>query len=246
VTRADRKFRERYLLDAFLRKQGINALVADSESPDFLVSIDGESVGIELTELHHATSSDGVSLQARESVANRIIFEAQKLFSAQGGPSLRVSINFAPTFDPRTIERRSTAEYLCNLLSKITPEQDQISDWRPGVEEYRSGSAAVTYVHVYRHPSHFKPHWLHADAGWVAPITLDLVQRAIQAKAARLHDYRQRVAEVWLLLAVYGRTPSQFFDTEIRFDPSAVRSPFDRTYLHEAFLNHAILLGTPE
>jgi len=47
-----KKQREKFLLDRFFEHQGITPTRIDpGESPDFLVDIDGRTVGIEVTEL---------------------------------------------------------------------------------------------------------------------------------------------------------------------------------------------------
>jgi hypothetical protein len=243
VTRSLRKERERHLLATFLQKERIEALVRDSESPDFLLTIDERVVGLEVTELHHSTEHPSSSLQAREAVASRVIAEAQQEFAKRGGPSLRVAVNFVPAFDPGTVQRNRLAEYLCALVERILPDPEEVRQWRPQLADYQAGTPLISYLHVYHQPQSIRPHWLHAEAGWVAPLTLELVQSAIDEKSERLPTYRLSAPEIWLLLAIDGRTPSQFFDTELRFAPSEVRSPFERTYLSEAFLGRAILLG---
>lgn len=243
MTGSLRKERERHLLATFLHKEKFEAIARDSEAPDFLLTIDGRTVGLEVTELHHATEHPSSSLQAREAVANRVIGEARQRFANKGGPSLRVSVNFAPAFDPGTVQRDGLAESLCALVERILPDLGEVKQWRPQLADYRAGTPLVSYVHVYHHPQSMRPHWLHQEAGWVAPLTLELVQAAIDEKSKRLPTYRLKAPEIWLLLAIDGRTPSQFFDTELSFAPSEVRSPFDRTYLSEAFLSRATLLG---
>lgn len=243
MTRSLRKERERHLLATFLQKETIKASVRDSESPDFLLTIDERVVGLEVTELHHSTEHPSSSLQAREAVASRVIGQARQKFADRGGPSLRVAVNLAPAFDPGTVQRNSLAEYLCALIERILPNPGEVRQWRPQLADYRVGKPLVSYVHVYHQPQSIRPHWLHAEAGWVAPLTLEVVQAAIDEKSERLPTYRLSAPEIWLLLAIDGRTPSQFFDTELRFAPSEIRSPFERTYLSEAFLSRAILLG---
>jgi hypothetical protein len=244
MIRPARKVRERYLLSTFLHKEGIDAEVRDSEGPDFLVSIGGREVGIEVTELHHRADHPSSSLQAREAVASRVVHEARRRFQEQGGPSLSVSLLFSPAFDPGTVQRRELAEYLCDLVWRILPPAGELNRWRPAPEDYRAGTPLISYVQVLHQPQHIVSHWRDGEAGWVAPLTLSLTQEAVDAKAARLPQYRQRAGEQWLLLAIYGRNPSQFFDDVPQFNPSDVRSPFDRTYLYDAFRSCVTRLGS--
>lgn len=241
-----RKQRERDLLAQFLRKEKIEAQVHDSESPDFLLTLGCRVVGLEVTELHHSAMHPSSSLQAREAMAKRVVSEAQRVFAEKGGPSLKVVANFSPSLTPGEVQRTALARSLCELIEGHLPALGEVKEWRPSSFDDRGGDPSISYLHMYHQPQSMRPHWIHMEAGWVAPLTLELVQSAIDRKVERLPAYRLRTSEVWLLLAVGGMTPSQFFDTELQFTPSEIRSSFDRTYLSDAFLSRAILLGLPD
>jgi hypothetical protein len=103
-------------------------------------------------------------------------------------------------------------------------------DWRP---EYPGPlTSVVSFVHALGVPAREMAHWAVVRAGWVAPLTVDILQSRIDEKAARLPEYQNDVRENWLLIFADGMKPSQLFDVRADFDPAKVVSPFDRTYFY--------------
>jgi hypothetical protein len=238
-----RKARERSLLQSFLGAEGIRATVHDRETPDFAIQHDGRLIGVEVTEVFHPTRDAGVPKQANESIARRVVRLAQDKFTSDGGPSLRVSVAFTPSSSTEVLNREDSAQKLADLVRRLVAQPGEVLEWRANHREDLLLASVFSYVHVYRHPASFRSHWLVAAAGWVSPLTAGHLQDRVNEKAKRLDAYRVALPEVWLLLGVWGREPSQFFDLESPPSPNAVRSPFDRTYFYDAFIKKAVPLG---
>ena len=79
---------------------------------------------------------------------------------------------------------------------------------------------------------------------WIAPLTAELIQWRIDEKASRISSYRAAMLELWLVIGVLGRDPSQFFDFDTGDLAGVFESPFDRTYFVDGFLGRALLLRT--
>jgi len=83
-----KKQHERFLLDRFLELQGISPTrVDESESPDFLIDLEGRKVGIEVTELFIRSRSKGHPQreekplpQEVESITKQIVCEARRIY----------------------------------------------------------------------------------------------------------------------------------------------------------------------
>jgi hypothetical protein len=88
----------------------------------------------------------------------------------------------------------------------------------------------IHFLNAYAVSEQAAAHWYAPQAGWVVPLTEDLLQASISAKAQRLTDYRLKAPEIWLVLAVAGGAPSQGFDFRPQIDGRAIASPFDRTF----------------
>ncbi len=239
---ASRKLRERLLLEALLRSLGLDAAPQDRESPDFAVALEDRTIGIELTELFQSGQDGSLPPQAHESSARRIVESAQKRFAAGGGPSLRVSVAFAPHASIAAVHRETAAAKLSALVQRLAAGPGEIHEWRPYERSDLDLASLFSYVHVYRQPASFRPHWLVAAAGWVSPLVPAHLQARIDEKASRLSAYRKVFPEVWLVLGVWGREPSQLFDTESPPPKGSVISPFDKTYFFDAFIGKAFLL----
>lgn len=240
--RDDRKAHERFLADTFLRYSALDGELIEGEAPDFRLVHSGGTVGLEVTELFRRGPTQESDPVVRESVIQRTVQEAQRIYEAASAVCLRVSIVFAPLFDPTRLPRSETAHAIAAMLLRETFESERLVKWnREG-----AGSAlprAVTYVSAYRMPAGIRAHWDAPQAGWVATLRGSEVRARIEDKATRLRAYRRAVANAWLLIAIEGRFPSQFFDDQIGFDPLEIDSPFDRTFLLDMMNHRLVELG---
>ena len=67
---ASRKLKERFLVERFLDISGISGSIGDDrEAPDFELTVDGRTVGLEVTELFRPDTSEGISFRAQESLS---------------------------------------------------------------------------------------------------------------------------------------------------------------------------------
>ena len=214
-----------------MRTTGIAAPITEREAPDFLLQLPSGPVGVEVTQIHHPTPDVRRSPQARESAISRVVALAQALHQQRGGPSLRVSVGFVPNFDPQHLRRDTTAAAIVALVEQLLTQPGEVLEWRPDYQTYKQYPEQIAFVHIYRQPPDWRPHWLAPQAGWVGPLPLEHLQAQIDEKALLLPKYRLATPVVWLLFANEGRTPSQFFDRGLPFHPSDVRSTFDRTFL---------------
>jgi hypothetical protein len=222
----------------------LDAAIVERECPDFEISCSDSSVGIEVTELHQPSQSGQPSLQAIASVSREIVDRAERQHRNSGGRSLRVSVAFSPNANLHTVRRDEAAELLLELVHRILQQQGDIAEWQPTFREDLRFAERFSRVHVYRQPPELAPHWLVVAAGWVAPLTIDLIQSRIDEKAGRVASYLQALPEVWLLIGVRGDGPSQFFDFNAERLGGELRSPFHRTYFLDAFLGRVLELRT--
>lgn len=239
-----RKEHERRLLESLLRAIGLNASFADRESPDFALLSDGRLVGVEVTEVHHPSPPGQLPLQAVASISAEIVQRAQRAHARAGGQSLSVSVAFAPHANLQSVQREDTGRILLELVQRALLQPEEIVEWRPTYRHDVTYAELFSHIHIYRQPQNFPPHWLVTTAGWIAPLTPELIQSRIDEKAGRIGSYREAMAEVWLVIGIRGTDPSQFFDYNTEGLGGTFRSPFDRTYFLEGFLGRALLLHT--
>ena len=116
-----KKQHELFLFERFAEAAKLSPEIIDSEneSPDLVVRLSGEMVGIEITELFVSEVAGGASLQAHESTAQRIVSKAQRIYEASGPPYAHVSVLFATGYDFGLLNRDSTAESLAKFVRSI-------------------------------------------------------------------------------------------------------------------------------
>lgn len=222
------KQRERFLLDSFLQTLNLPIDITDErEAPDFLASYEGQVVGIEVTELF-VPPRDGTTLQAHESLTNRIVQRAKTDYQQRGCPPIHVSIGFVPRCDLRNTNRDRLSKALVDFLTVRPLTQWERLDWHP--DDARQLPDEIAFVHALGVPDQEFAHWVVPRAGWVHPLTDALLQASIDRKASRIETYRSATAESWLLIVADRTKPSQLFDAGGHLDGCTLRSPFDRTY----------------
>jgi hypothetical protein len=245
-SRAAKKHYERFLLQTFLAVAKISAEIVDDsgESPDAVIRIGQDSVGVELTELFNGNAEPDGSfpLQARESLAQRIVRRASEIYRATGAQHAHVSVHFDLRSDLRGLNRDETAARLAAFVAAQSLAPHQYVQWRPDhVNDLLPD--AINFVNMLGVPEPGMAHWSAPSAGWVAPMTREVLQARVNGKAALLAKYRERVEKNWLVLVSDGARPSQFFEPPTREHASAVVSPFDRTFYFARFASLVIELG---
>jgi hypothetical protein len=244
VARPKRKERERRVLESLLRAIDLKASISDRESPDFAFLSDGRLVGVEVTELYHPAKPGEAPLQASANIAAEIVQRAERAHASSGGESLRVSVAFAPHARLQAVRRDEAGHLLLELVQRALDQVSDIVEWRPTYRGDVKYAELFSHVHIYRHPQGIAPHWFVTAAGWIAPLTAELIQARIDEKASRISSYRAAMLELWLVIGVLGRDPSQFFDFDTEDLAGVFRSPFDRTYFVDGSLGRALLLRT--
>jgi hypothetical protein len=239
---ATQKARERWVLEQFLAVSNIRTAIVEREAPDFEIEVEAR---VEVTELFHAPQPGQLSLQAVASISAEIVQRAERLHAATGGPSLRVSVGFSYRTGLGAVRKDQAAQTLLEIVHKTLLQPGTALDWRPRYKEDLKHAEVFSHVHIYRQPQTFRPHWLVAAAGWVAPLTAELVQARIDQKAPRMAQYKTALPEVWLVIGVLGRDPSQFFDVDTSQLNVTMNSPFHRTYFLDSFRGVALALHPP-
>lgn len=234
---------ERFLLDTFLAAAKIDAEIVDdsNESPDIVIAVGQDSVGVEITELFNDTAGT-FSLQARESIAQRIVARASEIYRDSGAQHAHVSVHFNLNADLRRLNRDEAAARLAAFVKAQALSPGQHLQWRPD-HVTTPLPDAINFVNMLGVPEPGMAHWSAPSAGWVSRMTHEILQRRVDEKAALLAKYRQRVRTNWLVLVSDGAKPSQFFEPPTREHASAIVSPFDRTFYFARFKSLVIELG---
>lgn len=230
------KQHERFLLERFLEKSGIDAqIVEEREAPDFIVKVDKILVGVEVTEIFISHEKGRRTPQAQESISDQIVAKARRLYLAEEAPPVHVSLCFGPGQDLSNLNRDKTARILCDFMKKMNLSLWQRGNWRFSElqdDEESPLPEEISFIHALGVPSYDMGHWDVARAGWVASLSPESLQERIEAKAKRLLEYKNIIPENWLLVVADAMKPSSSIEASKEFDHNAVTSPFSRTFFY--------------
>jgi hypothetical protein len=201
----------------------------ESGKPDFVVDHDGGRLGVEMTCIHIPGKVNGMPLQQHEAEEDEIVENACAKATQCGLPPLKVGVIF--TGNPPKKKNRKTdwADTLFEIVRNNCPE--------PGGIVYLGGMDGGSlpegfwWVGINRILKWKKHSWNCEDeAGDVETDFSTQLQERINAKAAKLRQYRKHCDKCWLVIAAPGRRPSSFFEFSNEMATRSYRSPFERVF----------------
>ena len=224
---------ERWQLDRFIEAfPGFpDGSIEASEEPDFLIRHPQRSIGIELTDLYWKSPTNGIPQQAQESLRNRIVKEAQRLYTQRGLPNLHVSVHFNPSYTPTKKNVLRLAIAIDELVAKNVPPLGE-----PYSEDYDWENRSyfpeeVIHIGAWNLPNAKTPFFTSPSASFVPTLEADDVVRALALKESKLPSYRQSCDEAWLLVNFDVGQLSTFFEHDDEVFHRAYSSGFDRVFL---------------
>lgn len=239
MTEEHQKEFERAILQGFLRRASIPGVPkeGDFEAPDAVITIGCKEVGVEITEIQKSTDERRI-----RSLKEDLLRRTRRCYESAGGRPICTMISFRNNvaISESKREREALAEKIAQILIagslrlvgsvSVVAETQLAAPLGNRLREIRFWGADGDCI------------WQISEANSVAPLTIEVLQERIEAKAQRLPSYRLKgYAESWLLICADPRNPACRFDPPVAFDPKKVTSPFDRTFFYDAW--HLIELG---
>jgi len=163
----------------------------------------------------------------------RLPSRARRRYEERGGKPLHVSIGFVSRADMRHVSRSDAADEIASFLLDLDPPIGKLVNWQRRAVNREAPPEQLVFMNVLAVPDPAMAHWGAPRAGWVAPLSADFLQPYVDEKSRKFAQYRRVSEEVWLLLAIEGKAPSQLFEPSGEIP--VVTSPFDRTYLLSIF-----------
>lgn len=233
--------RERFLLDRFLEKQGItpkNIHQPCPPDPDFVVDLDGHTVGIELTEvfIQHEESkkqrqgSARPLLQQIESITDRIVAQSKEIYFKANDTLVSATILFSQIKLDKQ-EGKQIADLVANKVQEMVSEK--VNRWSAATDD---GSAllleSISRIFIHEVPEERFAHWVVMRSGIVANLNPTHLQERIDNKAAKLNAYheRKKIEEIWLVMIADRTRASQMLHHGSDFPSESLSSPFDKTF----------------
>jgi len=230
-TSDQKKRHEQFLLERFFETLDIPLQIMEKrEAPDFLISVDGRKIGVELTGLYKSHQTSDYRLQINESISDEIVERAKRIYQKQLAPPVWVRVCFSPSAKLKLLDRQKTAKKLSALIYRRDLKQGQHVKWCSEDFDEEQLPREIAFIYATGVPDSKMAHWTVVRAGWTASLKTETLQSRIDEKSKRLPEYQKIAVENWLVIVSDGHRPSQLFDTNYNFEQGKLTSPFSRTF----------------
>jgi len=204
------------------------------ERPDFLIRYQGRIVGVEITELQidrDRGPSKGSALQKEFSLERSVVWRAQELYFAIKSRPINAMVYFrtGPGQSLQSVNRQDLAKAIVESLRQVY--LDPFAQCRLDPYSNPPIPPPVGFIYVRGLPSEITPRWQLAAPGWSKEFRSSDVESLLAEKNALIDQYRETVAENWLLIAADGRNPPGMFRAPEQNHADLPSSEFDRTFL---------------
>lgn len=198
---------------------------AEAEPPDFLLGEAPDRLGIELTEYHHPASNGVPPFQEVQSLKWRIVERAERIYSELGGPALYLTAFFGPH---GRLTKRAVPRIAQDLAEAVLAVRMPSS--------LQEGSVEIPWDLL---PDEIAKAWAHASidgmdrlwqpdhTGWVAAISPEHVQAALDRKQRIVPVARRRCDMLWLVV-VHNFTRGAPCELSAEAVSATYTSSFDR------------------
>lgn len=242
-----KKQEERFQLESFLNALALpTSVIEEREAPDFIVCLGKRKIGIELTNLFIHYEKNARLRQARESISEKIVSQALRLYQESLAQPVDVSVLFSPSVnaDIGVLYKNNLSERLFTLVQKMNLRKGETLILRPEVFEDSPLPEEISLVQAQEVPNYKMARWQTVRAGLVATLTPKALQERIDDKSKKLIEYQKVVPENRLVITTSKSIPSQMFSVPAEFDSGSVISPFSKTFYYDYEERKLIELGT--
>jgi len=198
------------------------------ESPDFLLHHQGQTIGIEHTQIFKSKdNADRAEESLEDDLARRL---AARL--PINGINIQASIDFNIEPHMQLEEREALVEQIYQAISErvILEGVKEVELYEFALEDERI-ERVVCFATLRAVPNTVNP----IREGWVKSSAIIEIEQAIDKKLSKVARYRSQCDEIWLLVVADGRVPSSYFAHQ--GECIAINSDlgFDRVYFLNAF-----------
>ena len=239
----EKKIHERKHLDQFLKACNCvpAGLIEESDPLDFLIHYDQSILGIEHTEYFEKDKSGYAFSKKDESLQSRVEISVSPHCDKIGLPPTFVNILWRPNCPLTSSRVKPLIHDIVELISIHMPEKegknislrsrnfkkDEFPNELIGLYIYRSAKIDSTSVNVTR-------------GAWEIPIKIDELKNIITEKEKKLHLYRDKCDEVWLLIVAEGINPSSIAILDSSVYNYSFNLQFDRIFFFDLHNNYKV------
>ncbi len=205
--------------------------VTSDEAPDFLVTINNNVLGIEITELYQPPPDDGIYIQQQEILKSRIVIFSQKILDNEDLPAIEIYVSFNDShwlnIDTKRFKLtgkhvKEFPKLITNLIKENIPEEgDAINLYAVDNDEL---PIQINSLKISRHGFYSKPCINTSKGGIVPSLSSEYLQSIITGKNNKLANYLEKCDDCWLLIS------TDDFKYEKSFDLHASMETLEQSY----------------
>lgn len=203
MTTVEQKNKEMEQLKILLRHLNIknyHLIDKNNESPDFILTIEAEKIGVEVTEIYRKyTNGNSAKL---ESDLPKVVKGAVRLYNEKKG----LPCSFAIGFDgekPITRKRDVTQElgkFLYHSIESLNINDSEIKEIKPDINQFPLLSN-VRLIHVQKINNTVSSGSTFSTFGSV-DVENNELRKTIESKAKKINKYKERCETIWLLMVL--------------------------------------------
>jgi hypothetical protein len=212
----------------------IQSIGRGNPTPDIVARFLDRTVGLEVTEIFTPPGMRGFPHQAVENYRAALLEACAVEWRRREYPHTEVHVHFNPSMSIARNRISALTSQLCDVVAaNLPPAEGYIElkfDWG---RRSRFLPEEITAIRAVRFALDGDSHWVGPDFGFVGPLTIELVQAAIDRKS--LGDYRVPGTQSWLVIVANGLRISGSFDLPEAVFQHRYRAHFERMFLLELF-----------
>jgi len=223
--------KEQSFLETFLAARGdLHIKKYDKgESPDYILYVSQERIGLEVTALVLDTFDRRTSLAGIRTAQNKCLKKAIELARQNGLPIVNVKVRFRSDRDRIDIDK--AAKELVEFIEKKIPEIDDTKSWH----YYESGLIYSEWISI--HLGTVNGHkWLpdyrleRTHMNWMRINPIDEIQARIDEKQLNIPNYMKKCDKCWLLIGVNEWTAPEAVAITEELDNHVFQGDFQRLF----------------
>ena len=223
--------REKFLFNIFQERYQTFKNFKHTDEPDFLVSDNKETIGIEFTELYKQSGKTGKKPREEEAIKERVLRNAEKMCVEEKIPFLQVGITFTNGID-KNREKFITEELVKIIKNKYPSGHETVNIKNSFGSNMPTEFYSIVITNIAGAKRHF---WDSIEASFVVRNFSNQLQDIIDRKAKRLNDYLKNCDRCWLVIAALGSNGSSFYEYSEDMEKFSYHSPFEKVFFIEAF-----------
>lgn len=231
---------ERVYLDRFIEATGElrGANIIESESPDFLCTVAGRTIGLEVTRLFHDQRFGKHAPRAVHTFREQIVERARQLYMGTGRGGVHVGVPFedCEIKDPEAAARK-LAEFIAASVV------DRADDFLASADEDSRLLPEFLQIRV----NQGQGLWAVTEAQRAPHLTREILQSAVDSKAPCVEEYRRKADECWLVLVLDRYPLAGSFSVQENALTANFHTGFDRVDLLLSMerLSHRLKVSPP-